>query len=126
LALVPPFFLHPSPTLEGTHTQLFLPPCIFKWVTHIPCPFCGATTSFTLMAHGKFHLALLANPWGPVFCLYVIWLALYLILTLIRRRSLRMEVDLDLRKGLTLLGTLWVVKLLVWVGRIFFHLFPYP
>src|ERR1017187_9355755 len=30
-----------------THKQLGLPECTFKQVTHLPCPSCGMTTSFS-------------------------------------------------------------------------------
>lgn len=117
VALIAPFFLTPSPTLAGTHTQLCLPPCFFKLITHLPCPFCGATTSFTLIAHGDFHRALLANPWGPIMFVYLLIITASLILALIRKRSLRIEVRLKLTSGLFLFGTIWTVNLLVWFSR---------
>lgn len=43
--------LVPSPAGHGTHLQLGLGSCTFLTLTGMPCPMCGATTSFTLMAH---------------------------------------------------------------------------
>lgn len=36
----------------ATHTQLGLPPCNMVVMTGKPCPACGMTTSFSLLAHG--------------------------------------------------------------------------
>jgi hypothetical protein len=48
----------------GTHTQLGLPPCFFFALTGLPCPACGLTTCFALLAHGELQLALRAHPVG--------------------------------------------------------------
>lgn len=46
--------LTPSVTGIGTHTQLGLAGCTFLQWTGYPCPMCGATTTFALLAH--FHV----------------------------------------------------------------------
>ena len=117
LTLVAPFFLKPDPSLQGTHRQLGLPPCIFRLITGVPCPFCGATTSFALLARGRFHPALLANPWAPVFYLYLIVLSGFLSAALIRKQTLRLEINLSAATFVVLLAVLWGVKLLVWYGQ---------
>lgn len=43
--------LVPSPDGHGTHLQLGLGQCTFLAMTGWPCPMCGATTTFTLLAH---------------------------------------------------------------------------
>lgn len=43
--------VEPSPTGHGTHLRLGLGQCTFLQATGWPCPMCGATTSFALMAH---------------------------------------------------------------------------
>jgi hypothetical protein len=58
-----------------THTQLKLPPCTFKTLTHLPCPSCGMTTSFALLVRGDVGNSLRANAVGTllaVFCLALI------------------------------------------------------
>lgn len=62
-------WLTPSPTGEGTHTQLGLPPC--GWVTAFgrPCPTCGMTTSFARAAHGQPLGAFRAQPFGLLLAL---------------------------------------------------------
>ena len=57
--------LEPSPVGHGTHTQLGLGSCSFLVATGYPCPMCGATTSFALMAHLRPFEALINQP----FCL---------------------------------------------------------
>jgi hypothetical protein len=42
-----------SPTGEGTHRQLGLPPCGWLAMTGYPCPTCGMTTAFSLAAHSR-------------------------------------------------------------------------
>jgi|JI9StandDraft_2_1071091.scaffolds.fasta_scaffold106817_1 hypothetical protein len=59
------FWLRPDARGFGTHQQLGLPPCNFQESTHIPCPGCGLTTSFTNMAHGHVIDAFTAHLMGP-------------------------------------------------------------
>jgi hypothetical protein len=56
---------------EETHTQLRLPPCTFKWVTGLPCPSCGMTSSFSLLVHGDLWNSLLANAVGTLLALFL-------------------------------------------------------
>ncbi|MFO0845235.1 MAG: DUF2752 domain-containing protein [Gemmataceae bacterium] len=63
----------------ATHQQLGLPPCTFAVVTGVPCPACGMTTSFALLAHGDVANSLRANWVGTLlaaFCALVLpWAA---------------------------------------------------
>jgi hypothetical protein len=59
------FVLHPDPHGYGTHRQLLMPPCFFRAVTHLPCPFCGMTTGYTLMARGHVAPAAQCNLMAP-------------------------------------------------------------
>lgn len=52
-----------------THTQLGMPACGFMQRQGLPCPTCGMTTAFTLMAHGHPLRALWAQPFGAVLSL---------------------------------------------------------
>lgn len=58
-------WLSPDRRGFGTHQQLGLPPCSFEAATHVPCPGCGLTTSFTNMAHLHPVDALRAHLMGP-------------------------------------------------------------
>ena len=58
-----------------THRQLGLPSCQFYFLTGIPCPSCGMTTSFALLMHGDPGNSLRANAVGTLlagFCLLLI------------------------------------------------------
>lgn len=46
-------WLDPNPAGHGTHRQLGLPGCTFLTLTGWPCPLCGGTTTFALMADGR-------------------------------------------------------------------------
>lgn len=59
-------WLTPDPRGFGTHTQLGLGQCTFLHFTGYPCPMCGMTTTFTLMAHARPLDALLNQPFGVV------------------------------------------------------------
>ena len=48
----------------GTHTQLFLPPCIGNYITGLRCPGCGLTTSISLLVHGDFLISLKVHAGG--------------------------------------------------------------
>lgn len=59
-------WLEPAVSGHGTHTQLGLPPCTFLTLSGFPCPMCGATTSFALMAHGRWLTAFINQPFAAV------------------------------------------------------------
>ena len=59
-------YLTPDPRGFGTHEQLGLPPCISSNYLGVPCPLCGMTTAFTLMAHARPIEALHAQPAGAL------------------------------------------------------------
>lgn len=58
--------LEPSPAGHGTHTQLGLGSCSFLSATGVPCPMCGATTSFSLMAHLRPLDAVVNQPFATL------------------------------------------------------------
>ncbi len=60
------FWLEPDPRGHGTHEQMGLLPCATSFLLGIPCPFCGMTTSFSLMAHGRPFLAFQTQAAGAV------------------------------------------------------------
>ena len=59
------FILHPDPRGFGTHRQLLMPPCFFRLLTHLPCPFCGMTTGYAQMARGHVPQAAQAILMAP-------------------------------------------------------------
>lgn len=63
-----------TPKRMATHTQLGLPECNMVVLTGKPCPACGMTTSFTLLAHGDVPASLRANWVGTLMAVY--WFAL--------------------------------------------------
>ena len=52
--------------IRETYPELGLPPCTFKYVTGLPCPSCGMTTSFALLMHGDLVNSLRANEVGTL------------------------------------------------------------
>jgi hypothetical protein len=59
-------WLTPSPKGFGTHMQLGLGGCTMLTFTGWPCPMCGMTTTFSLMAHLRVLDALKNQPFGVV------------------------------------------------------------
>lgn len=118
-ALGLPFLLTPSVKLLGTHTQLGLPPCFFQSLTKLPCPFCGATTSFALIVRGQWQQAFLANPWGPIIYLALIVFSGICFVAIFKNRRVRVEINLSFKGLCFLFLLLWVGKLWVWLFQRF-------
>ncbi len=57
-------WLDPNPAGHSTHRQLGLPPCTFFDLTGIPCPMCGGTTTFALIADGRFVEGFWTQPFA--------------------------------------------------------------
>lgn len=57
-------WLEPASEGHGTHLQLGLGTCSFLQATGMPCPMCGATTSFALMAHLRVVDASINQPFA--------------------------------------------------------------
>lgn len=62
--LIAAAWLTPDPRGFGTHEQLGLPACISNQFLGLPCPLCGMTTSFALMADARFGQAFATQPAG--------------------------------------------------------------
>ncbi len=59
-------WLVPAAQGFGTHRQLGLSSCSMLSVTGWPCPMCGMTTTFALLADGRVVDAFVNQPFGPV------------------------------------------------------------
>lgn len=79
------FVIHPMGTQKLTLFDMTLPPmCGMKMSTGLPCPGCGLTRSWVLLAHGDFAGSLALHRLGWLTMLYVFlqairhgsWLAL--------------------------------------------------
>lgn len=64
--LVVAAWLRPAEAGTGTHTQLGLPPCGFKFSSGLPCATCGMTTSFSHAANGDLITAVATQPAGTL------------------------------------------------------------
>lgn len=58
--------LRPDEAGFGTHMRLVPVPCIFRWLTGLPCPMCGMSTALAHMARGEVLAALRCHVLGPV------------------------------------------------------------
>jgi len=63
-------WLEPATEGHGTHEQLGLEPCTFLALTEAPCPMCGATTTFSLMADMRWIEGFLNQPFAA--CLFLV------------------------------------------------------
>jgi hypothetical protein len=108
--------LDPDPRGFGTHTQLGLPRCAFQWLTGLPCPACGLTTSFAHLARGEIRAALHANAFGVLLFACVIASVPFAMWARMRNRAFfetlaRMRID---RVSLLLAS----IGLLIWIIRV--------
>jgi len=71
------YFLPPSSNGYGTHQKLFLPPCFFRKLTGLPCPFCGATTAMAWVAKGKWLTALHVHLVGTLVFVFLLFQVVY-------------------------------------------------
>lgn len=114
--LITAAWLHADDRGFGTHQQLGLPPCTFETMTHVPCPGCGLTTSFTFMAHGSPWHALTAHPMGPV--LFVITVVLAVVSPWALRRGAAVHRVAQHPAVTVALGVSLVLGIGTWIWRI--------
>lgn len=61
--------------------------CLFKHVTHIPCPSCGSTRSVLALLHGDVWQALLLNPFGVIIMSVLVIAPLWILADVLGRKS---------------------------------------
>ncbi|MFO8080691.1 MAG: DUF2752 domain-containing protein [Armatimonadota bacterium] len=108
--------MQPSPAGFGTHEQLFVIPCAFRWLTGLPCPACGLTTAFALMSRGEVFAAFGAHVLGPALYLSTWGMALTAVTALARGRPALpqwLRGSDGARVMMVLIGTGWVANLAI-------------
>ena len=80
-------WLTPNPTGVGTHIQLGLQPCAVLSTAGFPCPMCGMTTTFSLLAHLRPVDALITQPFGVVLFAMTVTIAAISLLEIARPRN---------------------------------------
>lgn len=61
--------------------------CMFKRITHIPCPSCGSTRTILSIFHGEFGNAFMYNPLGFAILLFLIVCPILLAKDFIQKRN---------------------------------------
>ena len=80
-------WLQPAIEGHGTHQQLGLRPCTFLSITDYPCPMCGATTTFALMADLRILEALVNQPFAVGLFILTVGVFAISLAELIQRRA---------------------------------------
>ncbi|SEM13572.1 Protein of unknown function [bacterium A37T11] len=95
--------------------------CLFKKVTHLPCPSCGATRSLECLLHGKLTQAILINPLGLIVAFILVVAPIWVTYDLITRKSglyhLYRRVEIQLKKPVLALPLVLLI-LANWVWNI--------
>jgi hypothetical protein len=112
------FVLVPDARGHGTHEQLGLPPCTTFRLFGFPCPFCGMTTAFVLMAHAHPIHAFQTQPAGALaFPLAIVFAGFHLgeaglgrSIELAQRPSVR---RILWRAGIGVVGLAWIYKMVI-------------
>jgi len=61
--------------------------CLFKRITGIPCPSCGATHSIVSLLHGDFKAALMENPLGIILALCLLIFPTWVVFDYLKRKN---------------------------------------
>lgn len=111
-------WLSPDPSGVGTHQQLGLSSCVVLDQLGTPCPMCGMTTTYSLMAHFHPIQALMTQPFGVVLFLLTVGAAALGLLEMVRpnhflKQVVRWAVQRDRALAGLLLGSMtagWLYK----------------
>ena len=121
-------WLSPDPSGVGTHQQLGMASCVVLDQFATPCPMCGMTTTFSLMAHLQPISALLNQPFGVVLFLLTVLMAVVGLAELVRPgKFLRGLIMWTLDRDLALAGGLLAMMIAGWLYKIALmrQLFPW-
>ena len=58
--------------------------CLFRTVTHLPCPSCGTTRALVLLASGDIRNSFLTNPLGALLALGLVVIPLWIVADTLR------------------------------------------
>jgi hypothetical protein len=72
---------------DGTGSEATPEVCLFKAVTHIPCPSCGATRALVLLANGDVVRSIMENPIGVLLALGLIVIPGWVVVDVVRKRD---------------------------------------
>ena len=73
--------------VEGAGSPSTSSVCLFKAVTHLPCPSCGTTRAIVLLAHGDVGRSILESPFGVLLALGLIIVPGWVIVDIARRKD---------------------------------------
>jgi hypothetical protein len=105
-----PYEADGQPRRMATHEQLGLPPCTFYYLTGLPCPSCGMTTSFAFLAHGDVANSVRANVAGTVLAAFLVLALPWCLASAVRGRPLGI---VSLERALTRVVSVFMILVLV-------------
>ena len=94
------------------------PPCVFKGITGVPCPTCGATRSVLLLSQGDIAAAFAMNPLTALGLIAAIPYFMYSVVRLVFNLP-RMSFILTDREKTMVHGTAVLLLLVHWAYLIF-------
>lgn len=97
-------------------------PCLFRWLTGVPCPACGSTRALRVLLQGDVAQAFLINPNGIVLAVLLVGVPVGLLADAVRRRAtlyvLFCRIDTTLRRRMWFVAGA-VLVLLNWIWNIY-------
>jgi hypothetical protein len=70
---------------ESTGNDAMPAICMFKEITHLPCPSCGTSRSLVLLAKGEVWKSIMMNPFGAMIALALIIVPFWIIIDSLRK-----------------------------------------
>ena len=123
-------WLEPDSAGFGTHTQLGFSECVIMKRFSMPCPMCGMTTTFALMADLRPLQAIKNQPFGFILFLATVVIAVVSAVEIAKPRSLWSKLS-RLTHGLEIkvVAALFVSMMIAWaykIAQIRIFLYPSP